>query len=65
MYYGNMGIKRSGLIRQSDLRGLQSLSKKKFLEKKPKTKIAIFPFVFWATSFVKSKAVFANLNLVK
>ena len=53
MNYGNMGIKRSGLIRQSDLRGLQSFSRKNFRKKAEKLKLQYFPLYFWTKSFVK------------
>ena len=53
MYYDNMGIKRSGLIRQSDLRGLESFSKKNFRKKAKKLKLQYFPLYFWKKSFVK------------
>ena len=56
--YGNMGIKRSVLIRQRDLRGLKSLSKNKFQIKPRKTEITIFPFVSLDEILCKIKSSF-------
>ena len=57
MNYGNMGIKRSVLIRLNDLRGLEALNRNKILQKIQKTKIQYFPLYFGAKSFVKLKAI--------
>ena len=53
MKYGNMGIKRSVLIRKSDLKDLESFDRNKISEKFQKTKILTFSLYFGAKSFVK------------
>ena len=50
--YGNMGIKRSVLIRQSDLSCRKALDKNKIWSKIQKTKNKIFPLYFWPKCFV-------------
>ena len=65
MKYGNMGIKRSVLIRQNELRGLEWFHRNKILEKFQKTKISTFSLYFGEKSFVKWKSIFANLNVIK
>ena len=52
MIYGNMGNKRSVLIRQSDLRGLDHFPRTNFRKKAKKQKLQ------WAKSFVKTKSYF-------
>ena len=49
--YAYMGIKRSVLIRQNDLRDLESFYRNKMLEKIQKTKMPIFPLYFGVKSF--------------
>ena len=41
--YGNMGIKRSVLIRQSDLRGFDHFPRTNFRKKAKKQKLQYFP----------------------
>ena len=48
-----MGIKRTVLIRQSDLSGLKTFDRNKICQKMQKTKIPIFPLYFLAKSLAK------------
>ena len=61
MNYGNMGIKRSVLIRQNDLTDLESFHKNKIFENLQKTKMQIFPLYFGEKSFVKFKSIVQSL----
>ena len=60
MNYGNMGIKRSVLIRQNDLRDLKSFHRNKIIVNLQKTKMQIFPLYFGEKSFAAATAVFRN-----
>ena len=60
-----MGIKITVLIRQSDLKDLESFDRNKISEKFQITKILTFSLYFGAKSFVKWKAIFAHINDIK
>ena len=61
MDYGNMGIERSVLIRQNDIRDLKSFHRNKIIVNFQKTKMKIFPLYFGERSFVKLKSIVQSL----
>ena len=60
MNYANMGIERNILIRQNYQRNLESFNRNNTSEKIQKTKMQIFPFIFWAERICKIKSHFRH-----
>ena len=60
--YGNMGIKRTVLIRQIDLWGSEPLESKKIKQKMQITEMSIFPLYFLGIPLYNVKAVVPCLN---